>query len=119
MALSHPNFDTDARTKIMKKNKAMKKTKVTKTAFERRRSLSPSLRGRRAAESLPPMVIGVSGNEEFLDQLAAIFAEQVLTARKAEREQQGEEGSLHEEGCLCEEGSLPDAETRFDSFPDS
>ena len=41
-------------------------------------------------EVLKPTVIGVSGNEEFLDKLASIFAEQVLAARAEERERRND-----------------------------
>jgi len=46
-------------------------------------------------EVLKPTVIEVSGNEEFLDKLAAIFAEQVLAAQAEER---GEERERRNDG---------------------
>lgn len=36
---------------------------------------------------VPPIAIGVAGNEEFLDRVAALFVRQVLAARETGREQ--------------------------------
>ena len=48
----------------------------------RQKPLRPVASERRISDRLAPIVIGVSGNEEFLNGLAAIFAEQVLAARQ-------------------------------------
>lgn len=39
------------------------------------------------ANLVPPIAIGVAGNEEFLDRVAALFVRQVLAARETGREQ--------------------------------
>ena len=49
----------------------------------------PDASGLSPADLSVPRVIEVEGNEEFLDRIAAIFAEQVLEARAKKREQQG------------------------------
>lgn len=59
---------------------------TTARAVPRRKSPRVPVPGVRAEDVPAPLVIEVSGNEEFLDKLAAIFAEQVLAARAEERE---------------------------------
>jgi hypothetical protein len=39
------------------------------------------------ANLVPPVVIGVAGNEEFLDRIAALFVRQVLASRETELNQ--------------------------------
>ena len=54
----------------------------------------PSRNGRPVADFLKPRIIEPEGNEEFLDKVAAIFVEQVLAAREAERlREQSEHGN--------------------------